>query len=278
MDFADLFGQEVRQVDVYVFDENGKFLFSRSSLRDQLTDGNRMSLGPQCSGIYKIFTIGNLSREFTFPDADNNECVPGVTTLDDVRLALKRQSAGVSHKFPHLWVSPTVTVNHGGNTAVQISLIRNTNEFYVTIDRPAFHTLQIVIPEGAVYDPDNNPTSTETVTYSPHHYDTDPAAGQITGGQINTMRLLRTHQPGYRIILRDAQTQSIVWQDNLMQLLEESKPATRPDGTPLPVQEYLDRQWKWNITLYIGCPPDDKIIVIGIRINGWIKWFDTIEV
>lgn len=64
-----------------------------------------------------------------------------------------------------------------------------------------------------------------------------------------------------------------------MTLLSKTKPEKRPDGSVLPMQEYLDRQSEWHIViLYKG---DENVeggfVAIGVKINGWLLWLRDIE-
>ena len=296
MEYADSFDPHVNVVDVFVFDSDGKYLFTKQSAREDLVGGKRMLLnGDMPFGTYKILTVGGLCDKFLVSDANDGECCVGETTLEEVKLALVRGSDEVSHEFPHLWFGETVVVTYQPERSVwPVHMVKNTNNFNLILTRidsgtgsrapePAVpYTFEIITPEGAVYGFDNSPLRKETLTFKPYSLTTGTEAGSISTGYINTVRLFKGDEYPYRLIVRNANTFKVLWDHNLMELLENTKPEARPDGTTLPIQEYLDRQSDWTIViLHKGGGTDeihDAFVALKVIVNDWIVWEHNIDV
>ena len=298
MEYSDSFDPQVETIDVYIFDGDGRYLFTRSAECSELHNRNMMLLSDGLAfGSYQILTVGGACEHFAFTDLDGKDFVPGVTTIEQAKLALAREIGEVSHEFPHLWFGQTVAINYKADLTVwPIHLIRQTNRFHITLenvdektgmDTPTVspYTFEIVTPEGAVYDYNNNPLVRETVVYRPYSLAQGIESNSLSRAKINTMRLFGSDEDGYRIIVRTNSVTrdgvSEVWNYDLMALLNGVKPDTRPDGTTLPLQEFLDRQGEWNIViLHRGgtAESNEGFLALGVRINDWIVWFNDIGV
>jgi len=296
MEYKDLFSSEIESVKVFIFDSNDRLFCTKEATVSELINGNKMSLTDELEfGTYKVITVGSLSENFHV--VDNQGMVPtrGVTTLQQFMFQLKRQSDNVDFEFPHLYFGGVVQVDFPRTIAThnvwQVSLIRETNNFSIqlesvtgcTVPDDAPYTFEIVTPEGAAYSWENEPIYPNSpVNYSACRLSTGKP--HVTSmGYISTCRLFDRTNYEYRLNVRDIQTQDIVWDYDLMELLkmEHANESRRPDGTLLPLQEYLDRRGEWDMIIYYkgGCEgSDDAFLAIGININGWIIWFDDIEV
>lgn len=280
MKFSDTFDPEVGVVDIFVFDADGKYLFAKRSEREELIGGKRMFLGKDIPfGQYKVLTVGGLSEYFSVLGRDGNVLSPGTTTLDDVRVALKRSSGVYSNEFEHMWIGETITIDYRADLSVwPVRLIKNTNKFNIYLKKTegdetapeVNYTFEIVTPEGGVYGHDNSPKVMETVTYTPYYLGPGTEEGVLLHGRINTMRLF--YEQNYKLVVRNARTGDLVWEYDLMPLLEETKPANPPG-----MQEYLDRQSEWDLTIiYKG--DGLSFTAIGVIVNDWLIWLQDIDV
>lgn len=291
MEFEDLFSPLVGGVDVYIFDSEGKYFLHRHSESESLIDGNLMLLDEGLEpGRYSVLTVGGLADPFGFTDTGGGTLTVGQTSVEDVMLWLRRTGDTFSDEFSTLWFSDLLTMQYRGNGTVwTVNLVRNTNIFNITLagnddferdgetDSP--YTFEIVTPEGAAYGYDNRPLLTDqTLTFEPYHLVAGTEGRTVSIGVINTMRLLHNLE-GYRLIVRDVPTGIEMWSYDLMALLEASKPASRPDGTPLSIQEYLDRQGVWDITLNVDLPDTTVgFAALSVIVNGWILWLHDIGI
>lgn len=293
MEYTCSFVAQVPSVDVFIFDAEGKYLFTKQAATPTLLDGNRMALaGDLDFGTYNVLTVGGLNDTFRFSDSNGQNLTPGVTTLEEVQLALRRSSNTVSHEFPHLWFGKAIEITYtGGLTESKVwvvDLVRNTNNFTIVLSstdsgsgtraEEVPYTFEIVTPEAAIYDSDNSPLRRTMTTYTPHTLTPGTEEGSLSVGHLNTVRLFHRNVGNYRLVIRDIKTQEEVWNYDLMVLLENTKPS-RPDGTILPMQEYLDRQGEWHLViLHRGGPgSDDAFLAIAVQVNGWIFWLSDIE-
>ena len=170
-----------------------------------------------------------------------------------------------------------------------VSLVKNTNHFHVLLaevggssagraDRPVF-IFEILTPEGAVYGHDNAPRVQESVTYMPYSLMAGEGPEVLSEGHVNTVRLLYDENYDYKLIVYDTRTGLRAWDYDLMKLLESRKPMLRPDGSTLPVQEFLDRQSEWRLViLYKEGENPSGFVALSIEVNGWIVWRNDIGV
>lgn len=280
MRYQDSFVSDIEGVDVFVFDNKGGYLFHKEVGRKQLIGGNKIEFGWDLEyGSYQVLTVGGLSDSFRIEE-DEGLLHPGTTTIEQIRIMLDRQSDVVSHAFSSLWVGKVVTVDYrAAITTYPVHFVKDTNHFLVELKAAesghigGAYTFEIVTPEGAVYSHENKPLRQEKLTYKPYRLNTG-ADGIITG-EINTCRLFDTGQ--YRLVVRNAVTQQVEWEYNLMDFLAYSKPEARIDNTPLPFQEYLDRESEWKITLSYKEGVNQDFTAVAININGWIMWLHDIE-
>ena len=287
MEYADAFNPQVKSVDVLVFDSGDKLLFSK---RAEAVGGNRMSLTDELDfGNYKVLTVGSLSDKFRLSDNAGNEPVPGTTTLQQVIVSLKRETAVVDFEFQHLYFGEVVEVDHlPSNTSHKVypvKLIRDTNRFNIALMKHeenevdgAQYTFEIQAPENAVYSWENEPVGQGPVTYMPYYTGPGEISDVIVSARLNTMRLLNRSGWDYKFIIRNADTGSEVWSYNLMTLLSIARPTSRYDGTELPFQEYLDRQSEWNLIFTVVENPEGGFLQIGLVVGTWIYWFHEVEV
>jgi Protein of unknown function (DUF1812). len=289
MEYSNSFDPQVPTVDVFFFDAQNRYLFKHHSTREDLK-GNQLYLDDKITiGQYKVFTVGGLNDSFEVTDKNGNALKPGETLLNEIQVSLIRYFPVVSEDFSNLWVGEPITLNAtGGRPVWRIELIKYTNRFSVELasaqgepsgstgDEPIY-TFEIETPEGAVYDTDHFPLFTETVTYTPYLLQNGNNS-ILSVGEIKTVRLF--DNDNYNFVVRNVNTQKILWEYNLIELLANTKPAYHPDGSILSMQEYLDRQSEWHIVVLYDVPDDgsDEYLAVGVQINNWIIWFNDIGV
>ncbi len=198
--------------------------------------------------------------------------VVGVTTIEETKLRLCHRGE-VEHEFPDLWFGTAVNITHrSGQSVWPVSLLRLTNRFDITlcgIDTqagPFPYTVEIVAPEEGAYDYRNYPLTPGRLVYRPYLSEHD------TEFRINTMRLFENEKERYSLVIRNGETGDELWSCDLIRLLKNAKPENRPDGTTLPLQEYLDRRGEWEIVILYDDMTDDGFVATRILVNGWIVW------
>ncbi|MDR2970276.1 MAG: FimB/Mfa2 family fimbrial subunit [Tannerellaceae bacterium] len=298
MEFEDRFDPHVKTVDVYVFNDAGRYVTTRHAAVSELDGRKRMFLEGVPFGNYKVLTVGNLAAPFSFA-MGTNPLVAGVTTMEEVLLSL--DTAQASREFDHLFFGPAVDVTFKADLSTwKVPLIRTTNRFHIRFfyyeptaegtraDVDPIHTVAIVAPESGAYDRTHSPVNHTLLTYSPYllqstleYNERNDAMERATFAKINTMRLLRGLE-GYRLSVRDITTNREVWHRDLLSMIagSEVRPI-RPDGTSLPMDEYLDREGDWYIDIryeFRVQQPDpdsdtgESFVALMIRVNNWIIW------
>ncbi len=297
MEFTDSFSEQVESVDVLIFDEQGNFVLSRSATTEELDGRKRMYLSDELPfGDYKVVTVGALSDQFQFTDRSDEDFTRGESLLEDVKLSVRSEGNTLSRDLPHLWYGKPVDVRYRADLSVwQIPLIRQTNKFNVTLQHTVtkmrsgsetraegdpIYTVEIVAPEAGVYNHLNEPLLRQALTYRPHSVTSNivPSGTKTvhnTIGRINTMRLLSNEPGGYRLIVRNTDTGAEVWSNDLLDLLgdREMPSRSKPDGTLLPFQEFLDRETDWNIVIVHTGPATEGFLATQIIVNDWIVWY-----
>lgn len=305
MDYADSFGENVGTVDVLVFDKDGKYYSSHFARVDELSGHKRLFMGdPDMPfGTYYVVTVGGLTDHFRLSDINGNDPVKGVTTIEQISHSLLSTDSEVSHEFPDLWFGRTVEIDYKADLSVwPVPIMRQTNTFSIStrhnvkyktraaaaavpVDTPLHH-FSIVAPESGAYDHENNPLDATPLTYRAQDAslastveDVDMGMIYTTGGQINTMRLMADDENGYKFAVHDYESGEVIpeLEFDLIDLLSEFPRGNRPDGTPLPLQEYLDREGDWNILIIYNTEetigtPGGRFTSISIEVNGWVVW------
>lgn len=291
MEYTDLFDPQVQTINVYLFDEAGKYVFTKQALSTDLHNRKRMFLSDNLpAGKYRILAVGGLSEHFMFTDMNGFDFIPGITSIEQAKLSMDFYGR-VAHEFPHLWFATTTEICYLADLSVwPVYLIRETNKFRITLRHTAAsgqsnlrepahpYTVEIVAPETGAYNYRNNPIVWENRTYRPYEQvsgsdEPEPGILYQTVSKINTMRLLEDERNGYKLLVRDVETGYELMNFDLITLLEYSKPDNRPDGTRLPLQEYLDRRGEWEIVIV-----HNAFTALRVIINGWIVWKHNMEV
>ncbi len=300
MEYSDSFETHVGNVDVFVFDADGIFLFSKYSATGDMDGRKRMFLGDDelPAGDYKVLTVGGLNEYFEFADINHNELVPGETTLAEVQLALLYNDE-VAHEFPHLYFSDVVDIHSRADMSIwPIKLVRLTNRFHLSVRRSvsvnqkgsrapvedALYTFEIVTPEAGVYNYRSRPVDTRTLTHHPYAISSDVeeetedeklVVVHTTAANINTMRLIEDHRNlrgGYRLTVRNSETGQELWGDDLLTLLGSTTPNTNAGVRPKTLQEYLDREGEWHVIVVHNGTATEGFTALKVYVNGWIVW------
>lgn len=294
MEYTDSFVEQVGSVDVLLFDDRGELAFSRTVDTDELEGRKRMFLGGDLPlGDYTVVTVGGLTEHFRFSQTDDGDFAHGRTTIEQVKLAVLRETDVMSSEIPHVWYGKPVPIRYRADLSVcLVPLIRQTNNFHITLqhtvtgtrggvetraEEEPLYVAEIVAPESGAYDYRNEPLVREKMTYRPHtqQASTVTSGGATTHrnvGRINTMRLLSNEKAGYRLVIRNTDTGAEAWSNDLLDLLPFDQNNVRDDGTPMQFQEYLDREVNWNIIIDHRGPATEGFVATSITVNGWIVW------
>jgi len=289
MEYADAFKSQVNSVDVLFFGMDNRYLLTKHALREELIEENKIFLGDDpIFARCKILTIGGLSDEFEITDYSGNPPTPGTTMLEDIQLSLKHSSEIVSDEFQNIWMAPVQTIEYKTELSTwPVFLIRETNQFNIVLTNNKQvenitnlpYTVEIDTPEWGIYGYDNSPQLKEQLTYTPYYLEPGESITEVSVARIKTMRLLDMQGYDYRLKVRNTQTNKIVWEEDLINLIKELKRHS-PDGNPMSLQEFLDRQNEWNFVIKFKEEEfgDEGFIGIQVIVNNWIVWENKIGV
>ncbi len=124
MEFADAFHAQVDKVELYIFDKDGKFMFKQAEEGSALSTGNYLMEVELPVGQYQFMAWAGARDSY-----DITPLTPGVSTITDLKLKLKREaSLIINKKMETLWYGEIIGVNFTGteHQTETINLIRDT--------------------------------------------------------------------------------------------------------------------------------------------------------
>ncbi|MDL2211052.1 FimB/Mfa2 family fimbrial subunit [Bacteroides sp. OttesenSCG-928-M17] len=269
---ADAFHTQVDKVDLYVFDKEGKFLFKQSEEGAPLATGNyRMEVSVPV-GQYKMMAWAGMRDSYDITDLQ-----PGVSTIEEVKLKLKRdQSLVINKEFEPLWYGEILDVNftYTHFQTETINLIKDTNKIrFVFQNQSANATLDVnnytyeLTEANGYLDYDNTLLADEVLNYQPYHIEQSSATTGVI--ELNTMRLMTDRSNHFEV--KDKTTGTTVFKvdltDFFLQLRLEEYKAKWGD------QEYLDRKDSYEVVFFLGSSSSNNPwLSVAVIINGW-TWY-----
>lgn len=283
MKFADAFAHEMtnqqkaKQMELYIYDKEGRFLSSRTIAGDDLTANSLpLDLAP---GSYRLMAWGGLNET----DYSWSTPQPG-DLIDYWKMAVKSDSAHtVSRELSGLFHGQkalTLPVEEEeGN--ILFPLVKNTNKLrLVLIDTNSGTALDPATFKVAAttvvsdLDASNDPLTSDTFTWQPYYTDTgevkDPDGKVVYSAaiyELNILRLLDGTATSLRIIQK-GETAPFLNVDLTGFLL-----LTRMESHDIGAQEYLDRQDEYTILVYLDMR-NGKAHYLEIIVNDWTVRLD----
>lgn len=304
---ADLFGDHVGEVTVYVFDAQGRYVSSQAEGGDALAeDGYRMYLDlPE--GDYQFIA---LAQQCAY---DGDAAQPGAQFL--------REEPGEGDSMEDLAVELeciggkadgyTVTVNHEGQpldtlwhgisqeafsvpasgyAETGISLMRNTKSVTVVmrdIDHPEDMNVEDydfrIVDHNRRILYDNTVDESSTVLYTPYAtwttYDRQPSSGggNMAHAEFMTSRIIYHDDPAddARLTVTEKSTGRTVIDVDLPDLL--SRMANYDELQRYTPQEFLDRGYDYDLTFFLS-GGSWSYVTINIGVLGWSKRIQNVEI
>lgn len=266
MTFEDLFSKQVNKLDVYCFDEYGSFLYQ---IQDQAVSGTFPK-----GYIMKIpEEAKEASRFVVWSGVGSKACVAtqmtrGASSIDELEMHLKQYSNNeVGEKIEPVWYG--AEAYKGGDTTT-ISLVKNTNTIRVVLqavddsvklDINDF-TFTMDAANGA-YDSEDNVSSDTRWHYRPYlKYNEDESCGVA---ELNTLRLLADTEN--KLTVKHTPSQSTLLDIDLNKMINAMKAQ---DYSGMPLQEYMDREDDYKITIFVSSTTGGSWEVVKIEVNPWI--------
>lgn len=284
MKFANAFAHEMtnqqkaKQMELYVYDKEGRFLSSRIIAGEELTANSLpLDLAP---GSYRLMAWGGLNEtDYTWSTPH-----PG-DLIDDWKMAVKGDT--VSHELSGLFHGQkalTLPLEEEGEGNILFPLVKNTNKLrLVLIDTnsgtaidPAGFKVAATTVVGNL-DASNAPFTSDTFTWQPYYTGTgevkDPDGKVVYSAaiyELNTLRLLDGTATSLRIT-QQGETAPFLSVDLTGFLL-----LTRMESHDISAQEYLDRQDEYTILVYLDMR-SGKAHYLEIIVNDWTIRLDDIN-
>jgi hypothetical protein len=264
---ADAFHTQVDIVELYVFDQEGKFLFSQSEEGIPLSTGQYLMEVEIPFGQYKFMAWAGARDSYQV-----TSFTPGVTTIEEMELKLKRPSSlTIDTHLEPLWYGEIIDVNFTGDTnqVEVINLIKDTNQLTFIfesvsqwgwgIDLNAY-TYEIIDSNGYL-SYDNSLKEDDPLSY--HPYEGLQLVPEAIRVELNTMRIMEDRP--LRFVVTEKASGDQVLNVNLTRYLEQTRTT---DQSHWSIQEYFDRRDTWHIVFYLS----DSWTSIQLNINHW-TWY-----
>ncbi len=250
---TDLFPYRVSDVDVYIFDENDRYVYSLGVEQSSLAGGNTLYLDLD-EGEYKIVTWGNLSDTGYGVDAPEQ-------TRNGFTVSATTDRPDISDLFHG---SAELTVD-GNSVTQEIQLIRNTHILRVHLlglsesTRTVPGTDYSVRVEGRNhhYDFDNNPVAPSAATYIPIYTSLTYGEKYAVRADFKVQRLLRDQHLTLDIYNGNSKERTDDIIQRILSVYED-----------IETTEDLDRRYEYD--LYYELDEDNGTwVFIGNSVNDW---------
>lgn len=268
---TDLFPSQVKRLDIYVFDSNGKYI------RHISDEGLHLSLPSYTlpvdlpSGKYTFVVWGGIKKDYqVFDKSGNNEqpLQPDISFLDHSRLSLNTNK--VNKDFPedlYFGIAKEISVNPNELKQTHIKLIKNTNTIYITVNglQNIKHSnnnadLDIIcnITNGELKFDNSISLPERLFQYIPVER---TGTEETLMFKIKTLRLLTDMKS--ELILKDLTSGEIIFNHNLVELLLLSPGINNNED--LDTNDEYDISISININLCITITINDFIVLESDR-------------
>ena len=272
---TDAFHTQVDRVELYIFDKDGRYLFSQVEEGEVLATGYYTMEVKLPVGEYQLLAWAGAhdSYEITIPN--------GGTTLTEMKLQLMREESLVINKeLEPLWYGGINHVKFTGtaNQMEVINLIKDTNKIRFIFQGSSsgesrstdtsgwtinMHDYDYEIIESNGYlGHDNSLLDDDVLSFQPYFMEQkNPSAAAV---ELNTMRLMEDRPA--RFVVTEKATGKKVFDINLTDFLI----LTSMEGNKMKPQEYLDREDEYKIIFFFS--DSTAWNAVQININGW-TWY-----
>lgn len=281
--YTNAFSKQVKEVSLFFFDENGHYIKSQSESGDVLRkDGYKMEVSLPSEHRYTMLSwCGHLN------DYELTKLTEGVSSPQDLELRLKdydKTSLVNNSNIDDLWYGKPVEFDRViGSQTETVNLVRNTNRIRIIMkdinceeeDAKPISDFDIQFKsENSTYDYLNNLLPSPLISYEPYYTSGDSYESMVA--ELNTMRLLADKE--CKLYIKN--------KDNGLSIFGESMPSinmikylllTKMEGYDISDQEYLDRQYDWNVIIYYT-DKGSNYMALKIVINSWTVWIQEVEV
>ncbi len=277
MEYADGFSKQVDCLTLYIYDEQGNYVGTRTESGAALEDENYRMVIDLPEGSYRFIAYGGLAcGESSFQASP--EPNTGSST-EDLNILMK-QEGGISESLLHdlFWGSLDVKVEGEMYRDVTLYMMKNTNNLRIVLQQADIDSEPLDIGDFEIKVSDHNGNfaadnsllaGQDEIVYNPWTQGNGVVDDQVEQGnsvpvayaEFSLSRLMTTNEP--RLTIYSAQQQEMVVDIPLIKyllLLKSEKFAGMGD------QEYLDRENLWSIVFLLN---DNTWHDVKIIINDW---------
>lgn len=309
MEEKDVFAEQVRSVTLYAFDENNNLVYLNTDQGEQLGDIDYAMniVGVDPSQCRLIVWAGLNDESFAVP-----LLYPSQSQIEELNVKTLRKEATrsttedekgqyiVDNSLHSLWhgeVKKGTTTRSGRQQITEVSLVKNTNTIRVVVAQvnqsggPVTRLTQKTF-ECAIYDNngymnyDNTLLEDNLLTYKPYNVTSDVVstrafssadepAKQYNGivSEMSVARLVESQKP--ELTIKNTATQEVLFQSSDLVKYFEEVDAEKYKDRNYSLQEYLDREDKYELVIFV----DEKLALIKtvIQVNDWIIQLNDIE-
>lgn len=269
MMYTDAFGTEVKKLDVYVFDEDDRFVMRYSDeAAVSFGDGYRIRCGLP-AGKYRLVTwAGRYARSYEFAE--------DVASPQELTVRMKRKADGIQdEELDALWHGEVeMVIGENVSDTTEVNLAKVTNKFRIVVQGADGVPLKdenisfTITADNGFAAHDNSLLPDETVVYRPY-FSTWQDLGEggtvseAVAAELNTMRLMENAEMKLNIFRKGRERIADI---NLIDYLL----LTKMEGYDMTAQEYLDRQDEYVMIFFLQKDSAGKYFVAKIKINDWI--------
>lgn len=286
MKFADAFNREVSSVNLYVFNEDGLLAYQATESGATLADENYVMPVELKPGKYDMLAWCGTGEDdsYSVPEA-----IVGVTTKDELKCRINRQSAsgyGVVDKnltsLFHGELQAELTDEPGVHVNT-MSLTKNTNAVRVVLQQLSGESVEIEKFSFEIQDyngymaHDNSLLQDELLVYKPwslqagnadvdadiyHAPATRAASVGVAVAELTVGRLVETERP--ILVVRNIEEDKVVLS---IPLIDYALLVKGNYNKNMSDQEYLDRQDEYSLTFFLD--ESGQWVSASVIVNSW---------
>lgn len=262
----------ISEVAVYVYDADGNYVTRLDVPQSVLkANGYRVRVEGLPEGDYQFVVWSGISNSQYTVSGDKS-------TMDAFRLSLAGSSTTVSTRLTDVYYGLLTTVHYDAAYAVHdVWMMKDTNQLtclFVPLSgdvavNPADYDVKVVSANGTM-NVLNKPVSATPITYLPFERNSvtvdDSEYGELhgIGFSLTTLRLMEDLDS--RLVFQKADTGETIFNISLPEYIGMIGSYYTNLGSPLTLQEYLDRQDFYHIVFFLS---EDFSTLIRLDVNSW---------
>ena len=299
MEEKDVFAEQVRTVTLYAFDDNNNLVFQNTDEGEPLGEETyAMNVDIDLSQYHLVVWAGLNDESFAVP-----LLYPNQAKIDELRVKTLRKEATrsttedekgqyiVDNSLHSLWhgeVKKGTTTRSGRQHTNTIrGVVAQVNQSGGPVTRLTQKTFECAIYDNNGYmNYDNTLLEDNLLTYKPYNVTSDVVstrafssadepAKQYNGivSEMSVARLVESQKP--ELTIKNTATQEVLFQSSDLVKYFEEVDAEKYKDRNYSLQEYLDREDKYELVIFV----DEKLALIKtvIQVNDWIIQLNDIE-